>query len=68
MKRAFPWHLLFFLAPAVLIYTLFSAYPLFDTLRLSLFTDSAQGGRQFNGLGNFVTIYRPITGMKPPVA
>lgn len=56
MKRAFPWHLLFFLAPAVLIYTLFSAYPLFDTLRLSLFTDSAQGGRQFNGLGNFVTL------------
>lgn len=56
MKRAFPWHILFFLAPAVLIYGCFSAFPLFDTLRLSLFTDSVDGGREFTGLANFATL------------
>jgi raffinose/stachyose/melibiose transport system permease protein len=56
MQRSFPWHLLFFLAPAVIIYTVFSAYPLFDTLRLSFFTDSASGERSFAGLANFATL------------
>ncbi|WP_028669220.1 carbohydrate ABC transporter permease [Saccharospirillum impatiens] len=56
MQRAFPWHLIFFLAPAVLIYTVFSAYPLFDTLRLSFFTDSDSGERSFSGLSNFATL------------
>lgn len=54
-RSAFPWHILFFLGPAVLIYTVFSAYPLVDTLRLSLYTDEA-GQRVFNGLGNFATL------------
>ncbi|HET8902545.1 MAG TPA: sugar ABC transporter permease [Saccharospirillum sp.] len=56
MQRAFPWHLIFFLAPAVIIYTAFSAYPLLDTLRLSFFTDSETGERSFAGLANFVTL------------
>ena len=56
MQRAFPWHLIFFLAPAVIIYTVFSAYPLLDTLRLSFFTDSESGERSFAGLSNFVTL------------
>jgi raffinose/stachyose/melibiose transport system permease protein len=56
MQRSFPWHLLFFLAPAVIIYTVFSAYPLFDTLRLSFFTDSTSGERSFAGLANFATL------------
>lgn len=56
MQRAFPWHLIFFLAPALIIYTVFSAYPLFDTLRLSFFTDSESGERSFAGLSNFVTL------------
>jgi len=56
MRRSFPWHIVVFLAPAVLIYTVFSAYPLFDTLRLSLFTDSTTGERSFAGLTNFIML------------
>ncbi len=55
-KRAFPWHLIVFLGPAVVIYTLFSAFPLLDTLRLSLYTDAGGGQRVFHGLGNFVQL------------
>ncbi|TGG95863.1 sugar ABC transporter permease [Natronospirillum operosum] len=54
--RPVPWHLLFFLGPAVVIYTLFSAWPLLDTLRLSLYTSAGPGQRVFHGLGNFVTL------------
>lgn len=56
MRRSFPWHIIFFLAPAVIIYSLFSAYPLFDTLRLSLFTEDASGQRSFHGLNNFIVL------------
>ncbi|WP_016833686.1 hypothetical protein [Herbaspirillum lusitanum] len=34
MKTARPWHIVAFLAPAVIIYSMFSALPLLDTLRL----------------------------------
>ena len=36
-RRRLPWHLVVFLAPAVLIYMAFMVYPLFESLRLSLF-------------------------------
>jgi raffinose/stachyose/melibiose transport system permease protein len=52
-KRRFPWHLLVFLGPAVLIYTIFMVYPLIDSLRLSLYSD--EGG--FVGLDNFDTLF-----------
>ncbi|WP_435103662.1 carbohydrate ABC transporter permease [Arhodomonas sp. AD133] len=51
--QRFPWHLVFFLLPALAIYTVFSAWPLVDTLRLSLFTESEAGARSFAGLANF---------------
>ncbi|MGZ8785333.1 MAG: carbohydrate ABC transporter permease [Acidimicrobiia bacterium] len=35
----FPRHVVVFLAPAVVIYTMFMVYPLLDSLRLSLFSD-----------------------------
>lgn len=54
--RRFPWHVIFFLAPAVIIYTLFSAWPLLDTLRLSLFTETGPNARAFHGVGNFITL------------
>lgn len=56
MSQRFPWHLVFFLAPAVLIYGLFSAYPLIDTLRLSFFVETITGERSFAGLTNFFTL------------
>ena len=54
-RKAFPIHILVFLVPAALVYTLFMVYPLIDSLRLSLFT-TAQGGDVFVGLRNYVTL------------
>ena len=52
-RRRFPTHVFVFLAPAVLIYTVFMVYPLLDSLRLSLFDDD--GG--YVGLDNFNTLF-----------
>lgn len=56
MKR-FPWHIAVFLAPAVLIYSVFSAIPLADTLRLSFFTEDEFGTRTISGFTNYVYIF-----------
>lgn len=56
VKRAFPWHVLVFLAPALIIYSLFSALPLADTLRLGLYTTDESGAHHFAGLANYATI------------
>lgn len=56
MRRHFPWHIVVFLAPAVLIYSVFSALPLLDTLRLGFFTTSETGQQSFAGLANYYTI------------
>jgi raffinose/stachyose/melibiose transport system permease protein len=50
------WHILVFLAPAVLVYTAVMIYPLFNTLRLSMFTQIDQT-RVFVGLDNFKTLF-----------
>jgi len=50
------WPALVFLAPAVLIYTVFSAWPLADTLRLSLYATDEAGHAHFAGLSNFQTL------------
>ncbi|MBK8454788.1 MAG: sugar ABC transporter permease [Thiofilum sp.] len=47
-----PWHILVFLLPGFVIYTLFSALPLLDTMILSFFRDSSLG-REFIGLANY---------------
>lgn len=52
-RKPFPTHIVVFLAPAVLIYTLFMIYPLADSLVLSLYTDE---GEVFVGLQNYVTL------------
>jgi raffinose/stachyose/melibiose transport system permease protein len=46
-----------FLAPAVLLYSVFTLWPLADTIRLSLFTENEAGRRSFAGLGNYVTLF-----------
>ena len=55
-KPKFRWHLVVFLAPAVLVYTAVMIYPLFATLRLSLFTEVGQE-RVYVGLQNFRTLF-----------
>ncbi len=55
-RSRFPLHIAVFLAPALIIYTIFAIYPLIDTIRLSLYAGDETGARHFVGLGNFVTL------------
>ncbi|MXQ07447.1 ABC transporter permease subunit [Alphaproteobacteria bacterium GH1-50] len=57
MKRArIRWHILVFLAPAVIVYTAVMIFPLFNTLRLALYSRVDQE-RVFVGLQNFQTLF-----------
>ena len=55
-RKPFPFHIVVFLAPATLVYTLFMVYPLADSLRLSLFAPAEGGGEVFAGLDNYVRL------------
>lgn len=55
-RSRFPLHIVVFLAPALIIYSVFSIYPLIDTIRLSLYSGDQSGILSFNGLGNFHTL------------
>jgi len=46
-----------YLVPALLFYVLFMAWPLLDSLRLSLYTGSAGLGRSFVALANFKNLF-----------
>lgn len=46
-----------FLAPAVIIYTLFMAWPLLDSLRLSFYDQQRDGSLIWVGLSNFETLF-----------
>ncbi|MGQ9909999.1 MAG: carbohydrate ABC transporter permease [Candidatus Flexifilum sp.] len=58
-RKRFPIHIVVFLAPATLVYTLFMIYPLVDSLRLSLFAPSPENPRVevFVGLQNYQTLF-----------
>ncbi|MEC7963215.1 MAG: sugar ABC transporter permease, partial [Pseudomonadota bacterium] len=55
-KRRFPWHIIVFLAPAVLVYTAVMIFPLFNTLRLALYSRVDQE-RIYVGMQNFQTLF-----------
>ena len=55
-KQPKRWHIIIFLAPAVIVYSAIMIFPLFATLRLSLFTEIDQA-RVFVGLQNFYTLF-----------
>ena len=55
-KRAHWHHLLFFIGPALIIYTLFMAWPLVDSLRLS-FYENVDGSLVYVGLSNFDRLF-----------
>ena len=55
-RKPFRWHILAFLAPAVLVYTAIMIIPLFATLNLALFR-TAEGVASFVGLDNFRTLF-----------
>jgi raffinose/stachyose/melibiose transport system permease protein len=48
--------LIFFLGPAVVIYTIFSVYPLLATMSLSTFTTDGSGARHFVGFDNYILL------------
>ena len=56
-RRPFRTHILVFLAPAVIVYTLFMVIPLLDSLRLSFFTTTQNNQEVFNGAQNYVTLF-----------
>lgn len=53
VKGSFPWHILFFLAPGLVVYLTFSVFPLLDTLWLGFFSEDETGQRFFAGLQNY---------------
>src|SRR3954463_12569773 len=53
MKQKAGWPALVFLAPALIVYTAFSAWPLLATLRLGLYGTDDVGHVSFVGLANF---------------
>ncbi len=55
-RKPFPYHIIVFLAPATLVYTVFMVYPLADSLRLSLFGPGEGAGEVFVGIGNYITL------------
>ncbi|MCI0393593.1 MAG: sugar ABC transporter permease [Chloroflexi bacterium] len=55
-RKSFPIHILIFLTPAVVIYTIFMIYPLVDSLRLSFFSQDAQDVETFAGLQNYIRL------------
>ncbi|WP_417714958.1 carbohydrate ABC transporter permease [Roseibium sp. SCP14] len=55
-KPKIRWHIIVFLAPAVLVYTAVMIFPLFNTLRLALYSQIDQT-RVFVGLQNFQSLF-----------
>ena len=53
VRRPFPWHIVVFLAPAVLIYTVVMIYPILSSLWLSLRGQVVGSPEQFVGLANY---------------
>jgi len=57
--------LVFFLGPAVLVYSLFSIYPLLATILNSFYTREGDGSSLWAGLGNFHTLLTDPTWSGP---
>lgn len=55
-RRRTRWHIAVFLAPATLIYSVFMIYPLLDSLWMSFFRGTPEGGAVFVGLRNHITL------------
>jgi raffinose/stachyose/melibiose transport system permease protein len=55
--KSFPWHIVVFLAPAVIIYSVFMIFPLLDSLRMSFFKISSDNKEFFNGINNYIKLF-----------
>jgi len=56
----FPYHVVVFLAPAVLLYTVFMVVPLLNSLGLSFFDINKQNQTFFVGMHNYVKLFTDI--------
>jgi len=56
-RKKFPSYILVFLAPAVIIYTIFMVYPLLNSLRMSFYTITTENREVFAGLDNYVKLF-----------
>jgi raffinose/stachyose/melibiose transport system permease protein len=56
-RTIFPTHILVFMAPAVILYSVFMIIPLLNSLRLSFFTISSDNKEIFVGINNYVTLF-----------
>ncbi len=56
-RKKFPSYILVFLAPAVIIYTIFMVYPLLNSLRMSFYTISTDNREVFAGLDNYIKLF-----------
>lgn len=56
-RKPFPFHIIAFLLPAFICYSVFMAFPLLDSLRLSLLEFSRDGTTTFVGLQNFERLF-----------
>ncbi len=52
----FPWHVVVFVLPGFIVYTLFSAWPLLDTLILSFYDQDDAGNRWYTGFDNYLFV------------
>jgi raffinose/stachyose/melibiose transport system permease protein len=64
-RGAYTLALLFFLAPAVLIYSAFSIYPLLNTIVNSFYDKQDNGTFVYNGIANFTTLLTDPTWSAP---
>jgi raffinose/stachyose/melibiose transport system permease protein len=56
-RKPFPFYVIVFIAPAFICYSVFMAFPLLDSLRLSTLTFAQDGTATFVGLGNFERLF-----------
>ena len=56
-RKSFPHHIYVFLAPAVIIYSIFMVYPLLNSLRMSFYTITADNQQVFAGLDNYSNLF-----------
>lgn len=56
-RKPFPFHIVAFILPAFLCYGMFMAFPLLDSLRLSLLSFARDGSTTFVGLQNFERLF-----------
>jgi raffinose/stachyose/melibiose transport system permease protein len=55
-KKNIPVHIIVFLSPAIILYTVFMIYPIFDSLILSFFKFDINNSRTFVGFQNYMTL------------